>query len=61
MIKKITLKIKRLEQQKLAKLNKVAEIQNEVNDIDAKIKKLNNFKKSYEKLENNSTEYLNNI
>lgn len=61
MIKKILLKIQKLEQQKQTKLNKLATIQAEIDDIDIKLKKLNSFKRDYEKLENNSTEFLNNL
>lgn len=61
MLKKILQKIQRLEQQKEVKLNKQSEIQSEINEIDVKLKKLYSFKKDYEKLENNSTEFLNNL
>ena len=43
------------------KVSKQAEIQAEIDEIDLKLKKLNSFKKDYEKLENNSTEFLNNL
>lgn len=61
MLKKILLKIQKLEQQKQVKQGKQAEIQKEIDEIDAKLKKLYTFKKDYEKLENNSTEFLNNL
>ncbi len=61
MIKKILLKINKLEQQKQLKVNKQSELQAEIDDIDIKLKKLNSFKRDYEKLQNNSTEFLNNI
>lgn len=61
MLKKILLKIQRLEQQKQTKVDKQAQIQSEIDEIDIKLKKLYAFKRDYEKLENNSTEFLNNI
>lgn len=61
MLKKILLKINKLEQQKQLKINKQTELQTEIDDIDLKLKKLNSFKRDYEKLQNNSTEFLNNI
>ncbi len=61
MLKKILQKIQKLEQQKQVKVDKQAEIQAEIDEIDSKLKKLNSFKKDYEKLENNSTEFLNNL
>ena len=61
MLKKILQKIQRLEQQKQLKVNKQSEIQAEIDEIDLKLKKLNSFKRDYEKLENNSTEFLNNL
>lgn len=61
MLKKIVLKINRLEQQKQLKINKQTELQTEIDDIDLKLKKLNSFKREYEKLQSNSTDFLNNI
>jgi len=61
MLKKILVKITKLEQQKQLKLNKQLELQTEIDDIDLKLKKLNSFKRDYEKLQNNSTEFLNNM
>lgn len=61
MLKKILLKINKLEQQKQLKINKQSELQTEIDDIDMKLKKLNSFKRDYEKLQNNSTEFLNNM
>lgn len=61
MLKKILLKIKSLEQQKQVKLNKQSEIQKDIDELDIKLKKLYSFKKDYEKLENNSKEYLNSL
>ncbi len=61
MLKKILLKIQKLEQQKQNKINKKAEIQAEIDDIDINLKKLYSFKKDYEKLINNSSNFLNSI
>lgn len=61
MLKKILLKIERLEQQKKLKVEKQSQIQSEIDEIDINLKKLYGFKRDYEKLENNSTEFLNNI
>lgn len=61
MLKKILLKINKLEQQKQLKITKQSELQTEIDDIDLKLKKLNAFKRDYEKLQNNSTEFLNNM
>lgn len=61
MQKKILSKIQKLEQQKQLKLDKQAEIQLEVDDIDTKLKKLYSFKRDYEKLQNNSTDFLNTL
>ena len=61
MLKKILNKIQKIENQKQVKLDKISEIKNEVNDIDTKLKKLYTFKKEYEKLENDSVEYLNSL
>ena len=61
MLKKILLKINRLEQQRQLKVNKQTELQTEIDDIDLKLKKLNSFKREYEKLQSNSTDFLNNI
>lgn len=61
MLKKILNRIQKLEQQKQIKVDKQSQIQAEIDEIDVKLKKLYTFKKDYEKLESNSTEYLNNI
>lgn len=61
MLKQVTSRIKKLEQQKKTKVDKIAEIQTQIDEIDVKLKKLYSFKRDYEKLINNSTEYLNNI
>jgi len=61
MLKKILNRIQRLEQQKQIKVDKQSQIQAEIDEIDVKLKKLYTFKKDYEKLETNSTEYLDSI
>lgn len=61
MIKLILNKIQKLENQKQIKQGKISEIQAELNDIDNKLKKLYSLKKDYEKLENNSNEFLNSL
>lgn len=61
MLKKILLKIQKLEQLKKTKIDKQTEIQKEIDDLDLQLKKLYSFKKDYEKLEKNSKEFLDNI
>ena len=61
MLKKILLKIQKLEQLKKNKIDKQTEIQKEIDDLDLQLKKLYSFKKDYEKLEKNSEEFLDNI
>lgn len=61
MLKKILIKIQKLEQHKQLKTNKQAEIQKEIDDLDIKLKKLYSLKKDYEKLSKISEEYLDNI
>ncbi len=61
MLKKILNKIQKLESQKQIRLNKILEIKSDIDDIDSKLRKLYTFKKEYEKLESNSTEYLNSL
>ena len=61
MLKKIINKIQKFESQKQLKQEKISEIKNEINDIDSKLKRLHTFKKEYEKLESDSTEFLNNL
>ena len=61
MLKKLLNRIQKLEQQKQIKVDKQSQIQAEIDEIDVRLKKLYTFKRDYEKLENNSTEYLNNI
>ena len=61
MLKKILNKIQKFESQKQLKQEKISEIKNEINDIDSKLKRLYTFKKEYEKLESDSTEFLNSL
>ena len=61
MLKQVTSKIQKLEQQRKTKVDKISEIQLQIDEIDVKLKKLYSFKRDYEKLLNNSTEYLNNL
>ena len=61
MLKKILNKIQKFESQKQLKLDKISEIKNEINDIDSKLKRLYTFKKEYEKIESDSTEFLNSL
>ena len=61
MLNKILNKIQKLESQKQIRLNKILEIKSDIDDIDSKLRKLYTFKKEYEKLESNSTEYLNSL
>ena len=49
MLKKILNKIQKFEMQKQTKVDKIAEIKLEIDDIDSKLKKLYTFKKEYEK------------
>jgi len=61
LLKQVTNRIQKLEQQKQTKVDKMAEIQTQIDEIDVKLKKLYSFKRDYEKLLNNSTEYLKNL
>ena len=61
MLKKILNKIQKFEIQKQTKVDKIAEIKLEIDDLDSKLKKLYAFKKEYEKLESNSAEFLNSL
>ncbi len=61
MLKKILNKIQKFESQKQLKQEKISEIKNEINDIDSKLKRLYTFKKEYEKIESDSTEFLNSL
>lgn len=61
MQKKILSRIQKLEQQKQLKVDKQSEIQSEIDEIDTKLKKLYSFKRDYEKLQNNSADFLNTL
>lgn len=61
MIKKILSKIKQLEQKKQLKLTAIAKLQSEMDEIEAKLKKLYLCKKNFEKLEENSKEIIENM
>ena len=61
MLKQVTNRIQKLEKQKQIKVDKMSEIQTQIDEIDVKLKKLYSFKRDYEKLLNNSTEYLKNL
>lgn len=61
MLKEIDNKIRKKEKQKEVHVLKQQAIQANINKIDIDIKKLQNLKKSYEKLENNATELLKQI
>ena len=58
MIKKLNAKIEKMEQKKQTKVEKLSVIQAEIDEIDTDLKKLNTFKRDYEKLEKNSSDYL---
>lgn len=61
MLREIQTKIQKLEKQKEAKALKQQELQNQINDIDGNLKKLQGLKKNYEKLEKSSSEFLEQI
>ena len=61
MIRKLNLKIQKLEQQKQTKVEKLTLLQSEIDEIDINLKKLQSFKREYEKLEKNSSDYLNSL
>lgn len=58
MQKKILARIQKLEQQKKLKLEKLAEKQKEIENLELHLKKLYALKREYEKLGNKSVEYL---
>lgn len=61
MLKQILNKIQKYEKEKQTKLDKISKIKVEIDDVDSKLKRLYSFKKDYEKLENNTTEFLNSL
>lgn len=58
MIKEILKKINLLEQKKLKKLNDQAKLQKEIEQLDNDLKRFNTFKRDYEKLQNNFTDFI---
>lgn len=61
MIKKITKEIQKLEQQKQFKTEKRNQLDNEIIVINSRLKELNNLKNQYEKLEQNTDSFFENI
>ena len=58
MIKEILKKINLLEQKKLKKLNDQSKLQKEIEQLDNDLKRFNTFKRDYEKLQNNFTDFI---
>lgn len=61
MLKQIQSKIQKFEKEKQIKQDKISKIKLEIDEVDSKLKKLYSFKKEYEKLETNTTEFLNSL
>ncbi|QUN13131.1 hypothetical protein KEC48_00920 [Clostridium sp. C1] len=61
MIKKIIKEIQKLEQQKQLKIEKRNQLDKEINVINLRLKELNNLKNQYEKLEQNTDSFFENI
>lgn len=61
MLKQIQSKIQKFEKEKQVKQDKISKIKLEIDEVDSKLKKLYSFRKEYEKLETNTTEFLNSI
>lgn len=61
LIKKIIKEIQKLEQQKQLKIEKRNQIDKEINVINLRLKELNNLKNQYEKLEQNTDSFFENI
>lgn len=61
MIKKITKEIQKLEQQKQLKTEKRNQLDNEIAVINSRLKELNNLKNQYEKLEQNTDLFFENV
>lgn len=59
MIKKLQTIIEKTEKEKQKKVTAQNKIQMEIDNIDIELKKLNSFKKDYEKLQSNFTEFIN--
>lgn len=60
MLRKIISQIQKIENEKQKELNKQILLQAKIEVKDNELKKLYSFKKEYEKLEKNITEFLNN-
>lgn len=60
MLKRIISQIQKIENEKQKELNKQIQLQAKIEVKDNELKKLYSFKKDYEKLEKNITEFLNN-
>lgn len=60
MLRKIISQIQKIENEKQKELNKQILLQAKIEIKDNELKKLYSFKKEYEKLEKNITEFLNN-
>lgn len=58
MIKKIVKEIQKLDQQKAMKLEKRNELDCEINQLNMKLKDLNNLKNQYEKLEQSTDDFF---
>ena len=58
MIKKIEKEIQKLEHQKALKIEKINELDCEVNQLNLKLKDLNNLKNQYEKLEQSTDDFF---
>ena len=61
LIKKIIKEIQKLEQQKQLKIGKRNQLDKEINVINLRLKELNNLKNQYEKLEQNTDSFFENI
>lgn len=61
LIKKIIKEIQKLEVQKQIKIEKRNQLDSEINVINLRLKELNNLKNQYEKLEQNTDSFFENI
>lgn len=61
LIKKITKEIQKLEQQKQVKTEKRNQLDDEISTINSRLKELNILKNQYEKLEQNTDSFFENI
>ena len=60
MLRRIKVKIQRVEMEKQNKLKELLQIQNEIKKLDDKFVKLNSFKKEYEELAERFNQFLQN-